>query len=101
MHWKVYLVRCSDKSLYCGITNDVTSRMEKHNGGQGAKYTKSHLPVKLMAVSRGLSKSDALALERYIKRKPAGEKIAALYEKEVRSQHSTNAKCCCGTNVAY
>ena len=78
MHWRVYLVRCADNSLYCGITNDIESRIEKHNAGKGAKYTKSRLPVKLMALSRGLSKSDALTLERHIKRQPAGEKIAAL-----------------------
>ena len=81
MHWKVYLVRCADNSLYCGITNDITSRIEKHNAGKGAKYTKSRLPVKLMAVSSGMSKSDAIRLERYIKRKPAGEKVAVLKQR--------------------
>jgi putative endonuclease len=78
MHWKVYLVRCADNSLYCGITNDITGRIEKHNAGKGAKYTKSRLPVELMTVSKGLSKSDALILEHYIKRRPAGEKIEVL-----------------------
>ncbi len=67
MNWRVYVVRCADNSLYCGITNDIAKRIEKHNAGKGAKYTKSRLPVKLMAVSRGMSKSDALKLERYIK----------------------------------
>ncbi len=81
MYWKVYLVRCADDSLYCGITRDITGRIEKHNAGKGAKYTKSRLPVKLMAVSRGMAKSDALALERYVKRQPAGEKIEALKRK--------------------
>ena len=74
------MVRCADNSLYCGITNDIAKRIEKHNAGKGAKYTKSRRPVKLMAVSRGMSKSDALKLERYIKRRPAGEKVAALQE---------------------
>jgi len=78
MHWKVYLVRCADNSLYCGITNDISGRIEKHNAGKGAKYTQSRLPVKLMAVSRALAKSDALTLERYIKRQPAREKVATL-----------------------
>ena len=81
MHWKVYLVRCADNTLYCGISNDITSRIEKHNAGKGAKYTKSRLPVKLMAVSSGMSKSDAIRLERYIKRKPAGEKVAVLKQR--------------------
>jgi len=81
IHWRVYLVRCADNSLYCGITSDITSRIEKHNAGKGAKYTKSRLPVKLMAVSSGMSKSDAIRLERYIKRKPAGEKVAVLKQR--------------------
>jgi putative endonuclease len=76
MLWQVYLLRCVDKTLYCGITNDIARRIEKHNAGKGAKYTRSRLPVTLMAASRGLSKSDALTLERCIKRQPAGRKIA-------------------------
>jgi len=78
MDWKVYLVRCADNTLYCGISKDIARRIQKHNAGKGAKYTKSRLPVMLMAVSSGLSRTDALKLERSIKRKPAGEKIAAL-----------------------
>ena len=78
MDWKVYLVKCADNSLYCGITNDITSRIEKHNAGKGSKYTQSRLPVELIAVSRNLSKRDALTLEHYIKQQPAGEKIDAL-----------------------
>ena len=78
MHWKVYVVRCADDSLYCGITRDIVSRIEKHNAGKGAKYTQSRLPVELVAVSKALSKCDALRLEHYVKRQPAGEKIEAL-----------------------
>jgi putative endonuclease len=78
MDWKVYLVKCADNSLYCGSTNDVNSRLAKHNAGKGAKYTQSRLPVELVAVSRALSKSDAFRLEHYIKQQPAGEKIEAL-----------------------
>ena len=81
MDWKVYLVKCADNSLYCGITNDITGRITKHNNGKGAKYTQSRLPVELMAASRELSKSDALTLEHYIKQQPAGEKIEALKSK--------------------
>ena len=82
MDWKVYLVRCADNSLYCGITNDLDGRIEKHNTGKGAKYTQSRLPVELVAVSRGLSKSEALRLEHYIKRQPAGKKIEALQQRK-------------------
>ena len=78
MDWKVYLVKCADNSLYCGITNDLNSRIEKHNAGKGAKYTQSRMPVELVAASRGLSKSEALRLEHYIKQQPAGKKVETL-----------------------
>jgi len=45
--WYVYLLECSDSSLYCGITNDLEKRIATHNSGKGAKYTKVRLPVKL------------------------------------------------------
>ncbi|MCK5422993.1 MAG: GIY-YIG nuclease family protein, partial [Deltaproteobacteria bacterium] len=56
----------------------INGRIEKHNARKGAKYTQSRLPVELIAVSRNLSKRDALTLEHYIKQQPAGEKIDAL-----------------------
>ena len=78
MDWQVYLVKCADNSLYCGITNDLNSRIEKHNAGKGAKYTQSRMPVELVAASRGLSKGEALRLEHYIKQQPAGKKVETL-----------------------
>jgi len=78
MGWKVYLVKCADNSFYCGSSNDVNRRIEKHNAGKGAKYTQTRLPVELVAVSRELSKSDAFRLEHYIKQQPAGRKIGVL-----------------------
>ncbi len=75
MNWKVYLVKCADNLLYCGITNNIIGRITKHTAGKCAKYTQSRMPVELMAASRELSKSDALTLEHYIKQQPAGEKI--------------------------
>ena len=78
MDWKVYLVKCADNSLYCGIANDINGRIEKHNAGKGSKYTQSRLPVELMAVSRELSRSGALTLEYYIKQQSAEEKIDEL-----------------------
>lgn len=46
--WHVYIVRCSDSTLYTGITNDLAARIEKHNSGKGAKYTRSRRPVALV-----------------------------------------------------
>lgn len=76
--WKVYLAKCADGSMYCGISKDVPSRIEKHNLGKGAKYTRSRRPLELVAVSSEMSKSEALKLEAYIKNQSAGEKVTAL-----------------------
>ena len=43
--WYIYMVRCSDGSLYTGITKDVKSRISLHNAGRGAKYTRARRPV--------------------------------------------------------
>ena len=79
--WVVYLVRCSDGSLYCGVTNDLDKRLEAHNAGTGAKYTKSRRPVKLVGTSQAMSKSDAFKLEYNVKRLPAQEKVLFLTTK--------------------
>ena len=46
-----YILRCSDGSLYTGWTNDIEKRLEQHNAGKGAKYTKGRTPVTLESVS--------------------------------------------------
>jgi putative endonuclease len=74
--WVVYLVRCSDKSLYCGISNDFESRLIEHNSGKGAKYTRSRRPVELIAISTEMTKSEALKLEYRIKQLPADKKLS-------------------------
>jgi putative endonuclease len=81
MSWKVYLLKCSDNSLYCGISNDIETRVSKHNSGIGAKYTRSRLPVELIAVSRDLTKNEALKLEHYIKQLQPCEKVSVLQQR--------------------
>ncbi len=68
MYWRVYLLRCSDDSLYCGVTTDIERRLSKHNGGVGSRYTRSRLPVRLVWSSGELSKSAAFKEEYRIKR---------------------------------
>ncbi len=80
--WLVYLVRCSDKSLYCGITKSLKRRLAAHNLGKGAKYTRSRRPVELVGASYNMTKSDALKLEDRIKKIPAGEKISELTKRD-------------------
>lgn len=76
--WVVYLLRCADRSIYCGITNDLEQRLQSHNRGSGAKYTRSRRPVKLLASSAGMHKRGALRLEYRIKQSPADQKLAII-----------------------
>ena len=46
----VYIVRCSDQTLYTGWTNHLEKRIEAHNAGKGAKYTKARRPVELLII---------------------------------------------------
>ena len=46
----MYVLECGDGSLYTGYTTDVTARLAAHQAGSGAKYTKSHAPVSVLAV---------------------------------------------------
>ncbi len=73
-NWVVYLVRCADQSMYCGITNNLEKRLEAHNLGKGGKYTRSRIPVELLGTSSEMTKSEALKLELRIKRMPAERK---------------------------
>ena len=76
--WLVYLVRCSDGSFYCGISNDLKNRLIEHNSGRGAKYTRSRRPVELVGISNEMTKSEALKLEHRIKQLPAAKKMHEL-----------------------
>ncbi len=69
--WHVYMVRCSDRTLYTGITNDLEKRIEAHNSGkEGARYTRSRRPVKLVYSEQVKSKSAAAKLEYQLKKLP-------------------------------
>ena len=80
--WIVYLIRCSDESLYCGTTNNLKNRLEAHNSGKGAKYTRFRRPVELVAASPEMTKSDALKLEYRVKQVPASKKYLELTKEE-------------------
>lgn len=77
----VYIIRCTDNSLYTGSASDIVKRLKEHFGTseKKAKYTKSHMPIKLEAVWRCKSKSDALRIEYRLKEltKPEKERLIA------------------------
>ncbi|MCR4278647.1 MAG: GIY-YIG nuclease family protein [bacterium] len=72
--WYVYIVRCSDTSLYVGITCDVEERILKHNSGKGAKYTRSRRPVEIVRIERQPNESHARKREMELKRFSKKEK---------------------------
>ena len=72
--WLVYILRCSDGSLYTGITNDLPKRLQAHAAGKASKYTRSRLPVALAYTEPQKSKSAALKREAAIKRLRRAEK---------------------------
>ena len=77
-NWFVYIVECSDGSLYTGISNDVDARIVKHNSGKGAKYTRNKTPVTLKARWQFENKSEASKKEYAIKKLSRPEKMRLL-----------------------
>jgi len=69
-----YVVRCSDGTFYTGYTTDVRRRLDEHNAGEGAKYTRGRTPVELVHVERFESKSAAMSREYEIKQLSRSEK---------------------------
>lgn len=74
-NWLVYLLKCSDGTLYCGATNNLEKRIKAHNNKKGAKYTKTRTPVELFWKSELMSKSNALKLEYKIKQMSREDKL--------------------------
>ena len=69
-----YIVKCSDGTFYTGWTNDLTRRMEAHNQGRGAKYTKARRPVTIIYYETFETKEEAMKREYAIKRLSRKEK---------------------------
>lgn len=65
--WFVYLMICSDNSLYCGYTNNISRRLKRHSDGNGAKYTRTRRPLKMVYSESCTTKSDAMRREYAIK----------------------------------
>jgi len=69
-----YIVRCADGTLYSGYTVDLQKRLQAHNSGKGAKYTRARRPVKLVYAEELPSKSEAMRREAQFKRLTHAEK---------------------------
>jgi putative endonuclease len=84
MKWIVYILECSNNSLYTGITNDRGRRQEEHRTGRGAKYTRHRRPLKVRYTKYQGSKSPALKREAAIKSLERSEKLALIATRPIR-----------------
>lgn len=80
----MYVLRCSDESLYCGASKDVHRRVSQHNSGKGAAYTRSRKPCQIVGYWRYGSCEDALVAEHRFKQLNRDEKLKVLEEKAWR-----------------
>lgn len=78
MSWLVYILRCSDDSLYTGITNNINRRIEQHNQGTAAKYTANRRPVDLLYTEPKPDRSTASKREHQIKQLNRKQKLALI-----------------------
>ena len=81
--WYIYIVKCSDQSLYTGITIDVGRRVEEHNSNDllGARYTRCRRPVTLVYEEIANSRSEATKREAAIKKLRRDKKKRLIAEK--------------------
>jgi putative endonuclease len=75
MAFYCYILECSDGSYYTGWSTDPQRRLREHNGGRGARYTRSRRPVRLVYLEELPDKSAALKRERAIKALSRPKKI--------------------------
>ncbi len=87
-HWVVYMLRCSDKSLYTGVTIDIKRRLHEHNhdNKRGAAYTRGRRPVKLIYHEAHENRSAAGKREAAIKRMNRTEKLQLVKTGKIRKK---------------
>lgn len=86
MDYFVYILKCADGSLYTGISDDVQRRFALHRSGGGAKYTRSHKPVKVLYTERFASKGSALRREAQIKSWTRAKKLELIRQAAPQSR---------------
>ena len=89
--WYVYVLQCSDGSLYCGITTDVDRRFSEHQTGVGAKYTRAKLPVKLLVYWTEDNRSDATKVEIAFKKRTRKKKLQFIEQKRIEQQSASQS----------
>jgi putative endonuclease len=84
--WWVYIVECADRTLYTGITNHLERRLDAHQQGTGAKYTRNRRPVTLRYQERQADRSVASKREALIKKMSRQEKLQLIQQDSANPQ---------------
>jgi putative endonuclease len=87
--WLVYILRCSDRTLYTGVTTDPVRRLKQHNAGTGARYTRARLPVTLVYLEEAAGRGEALKREHAIKKLTRSQKLGLIkkYSSPIKNQN--------------
>ncbi len=87
--WQVYIIRCSDDSLYTGITTDIKRRFARHCSGHGAKYFRARTPRQLVFLEDGHDRSSAGRREAAIKKLSRNKKQQLIDDSDSRFERLT------------
>lgn len=89
--WFLYLIECADRSIYTGIAVDVAARFAAHRSGKGARYTRSHPPVRLLASIAYPDRSAAARAEYRVKQLSAADKRRLAHEYAIVTEDDRQA----------
>lgn len=84
--FKVYILKCADNTLYCGMTNDIEKRVKAHNEKNGGKYTRGRTPVELVYFETGYTMSEALKRECAIKKLTKQKKLKLINDFDIEKE---------------
>ena len=87
----MYIVRCSDGTLYTGWTNHLQERVDAHNAGKGARYTRSRRPVVLVYWESFETKEEAMSREFHVKRMTRKQKLGLISGKQCNEEYLTDS----------
>lgn len=79
----VYILKCMDNTLYTGWTNNLEKRIETHNAGKGARYTKGRRPVELVYFEEFETKEEAMRREAAVKKLSRKEKERLIHSRSL------------------
>ena len=90
--WYLYLLECRDSSIYTGIARDVEKRFVAHCAGKGARYTRAHPPLRILAAIVIGDRSQALSAEYRVKQLNAAEKRRLAADPELLGDYIRSSK---------